>query len=140
MDAGIEQQRQEESYCATMTRQSHIAREAPLRWKLIELDGQEHLNPSLGRSEEIVWLVEDAMPQSGTNHHAKKAVENERVELAGLHPFSFLVEHWVNSLVLEEPANNEIRCQNGQNPPHCVPAHTVPKQVENLYIGLPVYV
>ena len=62
-----------------MAGQTLITRELPTAVGH-EMDGQDHLHDMAERTEVVVGLVEEAMPQTGTRQDTHKTVEEEGVE------------------------------------------------------------
>ena len=46
-----------------------------------EMNRQQHLHDTLPRGQEVLWLVEDAMAQTGTDQDAEEAVNKEGVKV-----------------------------------------------------------
>ena len=46
-----------------------------------KMNRQQHLHDTLPRGQEVLWLVEDAMAQAGTNQDAEEAVDKEGVKV-----------------------------------------------------------
>ena len=77
--AHIKPEGNHQSQGSAVAGQSFIAGELPSAVGH-EMDGQEHLHDVLAGSEEIVGLIEQAMPQTGTNQDAQEAIDEQRIE------------------------------------------------------------
>ena len=70
------------------------------------MNGQQHLHKALERCQEVVGLVEDAMPQTGAHKDADEAVDEQGVEQLVLYLLFFIqaFHHKVGQQQSDEPA------------------------------------
>ena len=123
----IEQQGQYQSQGAAVAGQSLVAGELPLPCVGVgEVYGQQHLYEAAHGGEVVLGLVEDAVPQSGTDEDAEEAVDEQGIEL--------LVR---NLLILEQFPNYDVgQCQSDE-PAQRVPAEGERAEVECVQRRVP---
>jgi len=90
------------------------------------MDGQQHLEEPLERGEIIVGLVEETMPQTGTDQDAEEAVEQEGVE-----------ELVLDLLLLVQTAHDEVGDDYTDEPAQGVPAEGHGANGEGLNVWVP---
>ena len=122
----VEPQTCQQSQHATVRGESLVAYELPCAVGEVA-HGDEHLDEMVPRTEEIGWLVEQAVAQAGTDKHAEEHVEEQRLEL-------FVAE----LLALVEPPHQQIAQGKSCQPAKRVPAHLEAAHTERRFVGVPV--
>ena len=89
------------------------------------LDGQQHLN---GVGQEVVWLVEQAVAQTGARQNADEAVHEHGFELL-----------FADALLLVELVHEQVYGSQAQTPAERIPSDGQNAQVDGYDIGVPVY-
>ena len=81
------------------------------------MDGQEHLHDMLARGKEIVGLIEQAMPQTGTNQDAQEAIDEQRIEDILHFLLAVLLNGALgNALLIEQMAHDEVGERQSDEP------------------------
>ena len=90
------------------------------------MNRQQHFYDALERGQEVLWLVEDAMAQTGTDQDAEETVDKEGVKVLVL-----------DLLFLIQPFHDHIgQCQS-DDPHQTIPAHCYRTQMKCLQVRLP---
>ena len=125
LPAHVEQQSQDEAQRAAVRGQALVARHLPPAVGQ-EVYGQQHLDEAPPRRQEVVGLVEDAVPQACTYQDAQEAVDEQRLKL--------LV---ADLLFLVQSPHDEVRQCQAYEPAQRVPPESPRADVKRLKVRVP---
>ena len=104
-----------------------MARQTLVAHEVASLEGPEYLDPVVG-GEVVVEIVEQAVPQTGTDEDGQEHVEQQTVEVAAVDVFAF-----------EHAAHQPVAKHEGQQEGQRVPAQTAVADVYGDGVDVPVY-